>query len=157
MAAEIVPATQAHAAELSPLVRQADRDEFMAASGQTADEVLADGLFMSSSVWAGMLDGRVVCMFGVAPMPDCPGVGVPWMVGSTRLDECAAVFLRQCRRSGIIRRMLESYPVLINAVDCRNERAIAWLKWLGFSFDKPIPYGVSGLPFQVFEMRADHV
>lgn len=157
MAAEIVPATPEHAAELAPRVRQADREEFMAASGQSPEEVLADGLTLSSSAWAGLLDGRVVCMFGVAPMPGADGVGVPWMVGSDRLDSCAAVFLRQCRRSGMIRRMLDAYPVLMNAVDCRNSKAIAWLKWLGFRFGGAIPYGVAGLPFHVFEMRDSHV
>lgn len=157
MAAEIIPATAEHAAELAPLVRQADRDEFMAASGQSPEEVLADGLALSSHIWAGLLDGRVVCMFGVAPMPGADGVGVPWMVGSERLDRCASVFLRRCRRSGMIRQMLDAYPVLMNAVDCRNTRAIAWLKWLGFSFGNPIPYGAAGLPFHVFEMRDSHV
>lgn len=153
MAAEIIPATRDHAASLSPWVRQADRDEFMAASGQVADEVLDDGLRMSSLCWAGLHDGRVVCLFGVAPMPLNPGIGVPWMVGSVWLDTVSHAFLRRCRP--MVREMLSLYPHLVNAVDCRNTRAIEWLKWLGFSFHDPEPYGVAGLPFQVFEMRAE--
>lgn len=155
--AEIVPATPEHAQQIVPWVRKADIEEFRAASGQSATDVLIDGLSLSSEAWAGLWNGRPVCLFGVAPMAGHDGVGVPWLVGTVWLDGCARVFLRQCRKSGMVQRMLDAYPVLMNAVDCRNDRAIQWLKWLGFTFHDPAPYGIEGRLFQVFEMRAKHV
>ena len=152
MKAEVAPAMPEDIDELLPHVRQADVDEFMAATGQDPREVILDGLKFSKKAWTGRIDGEVVCMFGVCGHSLLSVKGAPWLVGSDRLEGSSKAFLRRCRKYAV--KMLREYPELENYVDARNETAIRWLKWLGFEFDEAAPYGKAGLPFHRFRMRA---
>ncbi len=138
--------------ELLPHVRQADVDEFTAATGHSPREVMEDGLKYSRVAWTGRINDEVVCIFGVAGHSLLSPKGAPWLVGSDKLEGSSKAFLRRCRKYAV--KMLREYPVLENYVDARNETAIRWLKWLGFEFDEPEPYGVARLPFHRFSMRA---
>ena len=144
-------ATIEHVQALLPDVRQADIDEFIAASGQTPEEVLNLALRVSTRAWAGIADGQVVNIFGVAPASLLGGKGIPWMVGSTHIDLHKRAFLRGSRAA--LADMLSLYPHLENYVDQRNHLAKAWLHWLGFRLEDPAPYGVQGLPFHRFHME----
>ncbi|WP_272962327.1 phage protein Gp13 family protein [Alcanivorax jadensis] len=151
MNVEVSPAVPADIDELVPHVRQADIDEFLACSGQSPREVIEDGLKHSRVAWTGRIDGEVVCIFGVVGYSLLSNRGAPWLVGSDRMEGGSKAFLRRCRKYAI--KMLREYPELANYVDARNATAIRWLKWLGFEFDEPEPYGVAGLPFHRFSMR----
>lgn len=150
----MVTATLDHANELAGRVRQADVDEF-AAQDMTPWEVLKEGLTVSTLAWAGLRDGRVVCIFGIATPSILSGEGVPWMVGSEELDHCAYAFLRRSRM--VVGHMLTLCEHLENYVDSRNTRAVRWLRWLGFQIHEPAPHGPHGVPFHRFEMRRSHV
>jgi hypothetical protein len=151
---QIVTATIEHACALCPRVREADIEEFHA-TGMTVDAVLSDGLKVSTYAWAGLIDGEVACIFGVASPSVLSGEGVPWMVGSDLLDLHAHAFLRRSRR--VVSHMLSLYDHLENYVDSRNTRAVHWLRWLGFTLHAPEPHGPQGVPFHRFEMRRGHV
>lgn len=151
---QMVTATHDHLCELCPKVRQADIEEF-AACDRTVEEVLKDGLQLSTYTWAGLRDGSVVCVFGVASPSVLSGKGVPWMVGSPEIDRCAYAFLQRSRI--VIQHMLSLYDHLENYVDVRNTRAIRWLRWLGFEIHPPEPHGPNGMLFHRFEMRRNHV
>lgn len=153
MKVDVSPAVPADIEELLPNVRQADIDEFEAASGQNAREVLEIGIRVSRVSWTGRINDEVVCIFGVAGMSLMSRKGAPWLVGSDRLEGSSKAFLRRCRKYAV--KMLEEYPELENYVDQRNEIAIRWLKWLGFEFDEAAPYGLAGLPFHRFSMRSE--
>lgn len=144
-------ATVEHMEAMLPNIRQADIDEFIAASGQTPEQVMAHALRVSTMAWSGIADGKVVNIFGVAPASLLGKKGIPWMVGSTLIDQHARVFLRRSRHA--LAEMLELYPHLENYVDQRNHVAKAWLHWLGFHLEEPAPYGVQGLPFHRFYME----
>ncbi|TNV22124.1 hypothetical protein FH968_04415 [Buttiauxella sp. B2] len=147
----IETATTEHVQAILPSVRQADIDEFIAASGQTPEEVLNLALRVSTRAWAGIADGNVVNIFGVAPASLLGGKGIPWMVGSDHIDLHKRAFLKGSRLALV--GMLELYPHLENYVDQRNHLAKAWLHWLGFKLEDPAPYGVQGLPFHRFHME----
>ena len=147
---QIVPATPAHVAALLPHVRQADIDEFMAASGQTPAQVLRLGLATATQAWAGLADGEVACVFGVSPTSLVCGSGAPWLAGSALIDKHARAFIRLNRE--FLPEMLAGYRHLENYVDARNTQAIRWLRWLGFTIHDAVPYGVARLPFHRFDM-----
>lgn len=149
---EIVPATAEHAADMLPFIRQADIDEFYAAALIEPDEVLRRSMAASSVTWAGLIDGQVVAIFGVCPASLLTGFGVPWLVGTDRLEAVQLTFLRHCRP--VLGQMLELYPRLENFVDTRNTAAKSWLHWLGFTLHEPKPYGALQYPFHHFELRA---
>lgn len=150
---EIVPATDSHALDLAQRLRLDDLREIWAAGRVTPHRALLRALRVKGEAWAGLADGRIVCMFGVT---DAGGStlarqGVPWLLGSTDLPDHATAFLR--RNGAFIARSRREYRLLFNYVDCRNVNAIRWLRWLGFAIMSPEPHGPFGLPFCRFELR----
>jgi len=144
----IVTATQAHVEQMLPHVRQADRDEAMAAYGWPAESMLGAAVKNSDIAWAGLVDDQVACLFGVQGATILSEVGFPWLIGTDLVDAHAKAFLRRNRK--MVDVMLDRYPLLENYVDVRNTRSIAWLKWLGFEMGEPQPYGVYRMPFIKF-------
>lgn len=150
---QIINATMQHIAPLLSRVRQADIDEFYAMSMLSPREVLEKGISQSTKAWAGIIDGRVITIFGVSPGSMLTGIGVPWLVGSDLLEKYQKIFLRRCRP--VLNSMLAIYPELINYVDARNHVAKGWLHWLGFKLEEAKPTGVLNYPFHRFSMRAE--
>ena len=124
-------------------VRKADADEFWASTGMTAEQTIVLGAHTGAHV--GMADGVPFCVFGVSQASLIGSVGIPWMVGTVELDHHAYGFLKHCRP--VVDRWADRFDLLVNYVDARNTRAIRWLKWLGFEFGEPEPYGWLGMPF----------
>ena len=148
--AQVLPATQQHIEEILPFVRKADIDEFAAINGWDARRVLESGLRTSTFACTGMAEGKVVTIFGVAPGSMIGGTGIPWLVATDDLVKYQFAFLRRCRNG--VNAMLSVYPYLENYVDERNHIAKTWLRWLGFTLDKPAPYGIDGKKFHHFWM-----
>lgn len=148
---EIVPATIDHAADLAPRLRALDLAEITAASGRPVSEVLAESL--DRAVWAETLlvDGVPEAIGGLGTCSLMFGPGIPWMVASDRATERRRWFLGESRRQ--VRRMLGHYQQLENRVDARNDPAIRYLRWLGFTLGPATPWGHAGLPFHPFTMR----
>lgn len=142
------------AALIASNARAADVVE-LAALGTDPETAMYKGLTVSTHVWTGLVDGAPVCMFGVAPRSVVTGRGCPWMVGSSLLDRYAVTFIRRCGAQ--VQMMRDSYNLLENHVDARNELAIRWLMWLGFTIEPAAPYGVNGEPFHRFLMETEHV
>lgn len=155
----IVPATLDHVLAMAPQLRQADIDELTAAGNDDPVKALVQSFRMSTMSWAGLVieDGveHVACIFGVAPLNLLGGKGVPWLLGTDLIERHGMAFLRRNRK--FIPIMMTLYNHLENHVDARNTVAIAWLKWLGFAFDDPVPYGPRQVPFLRFQLRSPDV
>lgn len=148
---EVVAATVAHAEAMLPHMRQADIDECWAAARHTPEQALLDGLRYSTACWAGIVDGEVVCMFGVAPLSLLGAVGIPWMLGTDAIERHQFAFLRRSR--AYLPTMMALYGTLANYVDERNVVAQRWLRWMGFALREPEPFGPDRMLFRRFEMR----
>lgn len=135
-------------------LRPADRDELEAliGPGQEAD-MLARSVNESLACWVLEVNGGVAAIFGVAPVTLLGGQGLPWMLGTSLIERFPGAFIRRCRP--YIARMLGICPELVNAVDARNVKSIAWLKRMGFTVLPAQPMGVAGLPFHPFFMTAN--
>lgn len=144
---EIRPATVFDAAVVAAGIRPGDKQELAAMGYQPLVAVLMS-MQDSSRSWAGVVDGEVICVFGVGTWPD--GTGRPWMIGTALLDKHAKLFLSHCREC--VSAMRGGYALLHNHVDVRNERAIRWIKWLGFEIGPAVPVGMNGEPFYRFWM-----
>lgn len=147
---DIRPATEADARAL--VLRKADREEVEALTGRDPQDVLVESVHTSAKAWSGLADGRLVCMFGVAPQSLIGAVGIPWLLGSPEVCTFSRQFLR--RNKAYVREMLRDFPILRNVVDQRNAVSIRWLGWLGFRFGIPQPMGPQNLPFIPFQMEA---
>lgn len=152
--AAVIPATAAHAERIALSARPADIDELWASSRSTPLDAMLRGIERTVEPWVGLFDGEPVCMFGASPFSIMGGMGSAWMIGSTALDRRGVQkeLLRLSRP--VVDYMQDQFPgLLYNFVDARNTAAIRWLRWLGFQFADPIPYGVDGLPFLPFYRR----
>lgn len=142
--------TPADIDELDANLRQADRDELMAAFGQTRG-IIADGLAASTHSFAAVRDGKLVCLWGFAPLNLLAGEGMPWMLGTDETFRIARTLTRTARLS--CAHVAPIYPRLFNYVDARNTASIRWLRHVGFTVGEAVPYGLAQLPFHLFEMR----
>jgi hypothetical protein len=151
----VTPATVEHLEDMRGRIRAADIAEFEALFEGDIFDNLRTGLNVSSKSWAGVLDGRVICVCGVAPISDMPNSGAVWLVGTDDLEHNALGFLRRSRK--VLKEMLGIFPHLWNFADARNFKALQWLEWLGFSIREPIPYGPYGYLFHLFEIGEPNV
>lgn len=129
--------------------RPAGLAEVQAWSSDPPEVALEHSIAHSSEAWAGLADGELVCLFGVAPLTLVGVTGVPWLAASAAIARHRTAFLR--RNRAMIDRWQEQYPVLRNFVDARNAVSIRWLRWLGFTLGPAVPLGIAGLPFHIFE------
>lgn len=151
MTHKIVPATYEHAQKLVPRLRKGDLQEIAAATGASPEDALVSSVASSVVSWAWLCNGRVLALFGVAPYPGRPGVGVPWLLGAKGIEKHKVFFVRRSRE--YVRLMLEQFPVLENWVDSRNTPSIQWLAWCGFHFAEVRPFfGIQRLPFIRFNL-----
>ncbi len=128
--------------------RAADVRE-MQAQGKEFEEALRESVELSDLLGVGELDGVPVCIFGLAMGSYISGLGVPWMLAAEGLDRADFAFARRCL--AVVRAMRARYPRLVNVVDARSRRTIAWLRWVGFHIHQE-PVRVNGYRFHVFSI-----
>lgn len=143
-----------HVDEVYGNLRKADYEEVYAATGRDPNEALYEAWHRSFYRWAIIWQGETIGLFGVGAATLMGYTGVPWLLGTNKMEEIKFTFVKQS--ISWVKHMLTLYPVLENWVDARNKLSIKWLKWLGFSVSKrPAPYGYEQRPFYFFEKRRD--
>lgn len=146
-----VKATEEHAKALAPWMRIGDRLEVEANSGRNPLEALLESMRVSTITRAALIDDEVAAIFGVSPVDALGGVASVWMLTGEIVDEIPYLFLRKSRSQ--VDELLQEWPILINFIDARYDRALRWVRWLGASVGAEIPFGVAGLPFHPFVLR----
>lgn len=139
-------------AHVAANLRPADVEEIRAFYGRDPEEVAMESFEKSHMAWTGLLDGEPVITFGCATYDLLETTGVPWLVGTPKLEQVPFTFARMSRP--FLRLMKDRHLRLTNHVDTRNTLAIRWLRWLGFTLDPAAPAGPFGLPFHHFWMEA---
>lgn len=115
MRSEIVPATLAHARELSAKLRP-----FEATLG--AEDAVARSFF--SLTW--LVDGEVGCIVGLGKVGDKI---IPWLLGTDLMEKHSRHFLRGAK--ACFQEMLSQHPRFDGVLDTSNPKALRWLKYLG--------------------------
>lgn len=95
--------------------------------------------------------GEPLGIVGVSTLSLIYNTGNPWMLATTGADRYKRAFIEW----GIAYTadMLRHYANLVNHVDARNTKSVAWLQHLGYRLSEPEPYGALGMPFRRFEKR----
>ena len=151
MTPTVRPATARDAMVLSPRLRAADADEFLA-NGRcpTAGLLRAVGL---SAIANCILSpsGQPLAIVGFARIDD--ETGCPWMVGSADLVTTHRRWFIQ--HSHEIAAMGDGlFRSFFNWVDARNTAHVRWLRWVGFDVHPAVPQGPFGLLFHPFYRTA---
>ena len=145
---KIVPAALEHVDLMKDNMRQQDIAEVKAASGGDIGRALENGIKISTRCWSVLLNDEPVGVFGVAPKSLLSVKGIPWLLGTNDIPKIKWVIKRKSKH--FLNLMFQEFPVLENHVDVRNTLSVRWLKWMGFQFAEPQPYGVEGRPFMRF-------
>lgn len=137
---------------LAPHLRKEDRDELWAMNECTPLKGLQDGFRLSDECWSIEWNGKVIGMFGVAPLE--PEVGAVWLLASDDLPKIRWEFLKKTRPW--VAHFLTKYPLLTNMVDARNEVHLKWIKWAGFTIvGEATNIGPDKLTFLHFSKQRD--
>ena len=133
---------------LAPKMRQADRDEIKASDNVGAVEALMTPFqYKGHRTWSvvGTEEEYVIGMFGSVPTLD-RDYGVAWLLSSEELFNYKKEFIKQSPEW--VDEMGKGYRYLYNWVDCRNEKSIKWLRYLGFkTIRREEQYGKGKMPF----------
>jgi len=147
---DVSPSITIDAFRLAPVLRQADREEVMAASGKGPLEALQIGFRESLAPYTILDDDGPIAMFGVTRVAS--GVGAPWLLGSDGIVTHWREFARRSRAE--MERVARPWARLTNYVADANTLHRRWLEWLGADFIELDPhYGVGRQPFWRFELR----
>lgn len=146
-----VPVNTAHLAYLAEHMREVDRAEVWAASNALPLDVLHESVALTDRAEVMEHNGVPVAVCGVATIPNAPGIGAPWLLGTDEIDRLPVAFNKLCVEW--VARQRSRWVVLLNYTDARAVKTHHWLEWLGFTLYPPEPYGVEGKPFRRFEMR----
>lgn len=135
-------------------MRLPDRLECEALFGEGQEEImLRKSVQVSTLLWTLTFDGVPGAVFGVAPAGSLlSSDGIPWLIGTPLIDKYRGAFIKLNRI--YIPKMLEAFPRLVNMVDCRNVKSVAYLKRVGFTLIDPIMAGPKDMPFFPFFMEA---
>lgn len=132
-------------------LRDSDRAEIQASYAAEPLEALTRSVQASTLKWTIRDGDLVIGIFGVGAVSMMSDHGSPWLLATPDIENIRMTFLRQSRIC--IGRMLDQHSFLENWVDVRNTTSVKWLKWCGFKFDEPQPFGVEGRDFHRFYMK----
>lgn len=147
---KVYRATQRAVDMIKGHLRKADLVE-CAALGIDADSALQESFKRSDMCYVQCLDMRPIVCAGVAPVGLLSDTGRPWMLGTDDIRLISRQVVRRSRE--IVLRFLDRFDYLENYVHVDNETSKAWLKWCGFTIEKPEVYGIHGELFHRFWMR----
>jgi hypothetical protein len=132
---------------MAPYLREADKAEIKAHSGQEPLACLTEAFEDSDYTFCIEHNGEPIAIYGGVSVTKA--VGCPWMLGTDGIKHHWIWFLRHSEE--IVWSVHQHYEVLYNVVDIRNQVHIRWLKWCGFEFRDIHPeFGVEKRPFQEF-------
>lgn len=144
------PAVLADCEILAETIREEDRLEIWHGHRVSPLDAFLIGFENSDSPYTAEWKGKPIFMFGVSGTKG--EVGIPWLLGTDDIKSIRKSFLRECR--GYLEEMHKDYPLLVNQVWAKNEVHIQWLKWMGFTFDEPYPFGPDNELFIRFQKEA---
>lgn len=139
----------AHVHLIAAGMRPADRAEVLASDGLRPSACLRRNLQASEFARTAFVDDEALAMLGVV-LAEGGEVAVPWMLTTDAVERWPMAFWRACKDG--LRQMREHYPVLVQFIDARHERALSWARRLGFEQHEAVPHGFAKRPFHPFTL-----
>ncbi len=92
-------------------------------------------LMMSITMWAGYVDGKLACMWGVIPPSLMSDQAYLWLYTTDVIKEHQFLLVRHSQM--VIEEILKSYSSVVGHATLGAEKSMRWLKWLGAEFGYP--------------------
>lgn len=134
-----------HGEALASLIRPIDAKEiYLIAMIEPLAAIRATAANMTAA-WTAHCDGKLACIFGINRKNALSEIGVPWLLGTSEIDNMPVSFLRASR--DYYARYCHAFPQMENWVLAENKVSADWLRWLGFDMEEPAPFGIFGAKF----------
>lgn len=115
-------------AEANELVKGIELDEI---GRRTMDFCL----LMSTVIWAGFIDGKLACIWGVIPPTLMSYQAYLWLYTTDAIKEHEFRLIRHSQM--VIEEVLQEYESVVGHAIIGSDKSIRWLKWLGAKFGPP--------------------
>lgn len=89
----------------------------------------------ASFCYVGMVDGLIVCVYGIVSPSLLSDRAYLWMLTTDEVDEHRFLFIRHSQR--VVESVLEKYSYIIGDTSIGDKKSLRWLKWLGAEFGFP--------------------
>ena len=89
-------------------------------------------VLVSSKLRAGVVDGKLICLWGLVPPTMLSDRAYLWMHTTDEAEKHEFLLVRHSQIE--VRKMLEEYPRIVGQCELAATRSIRWLKWLGAVF-----------------------
>jgi hypothetical protein len=117
-----------------------------------AAEIVDERLRASLVAHAGLIDGKVACVWGLEPLSILSGSAYMWLWTTFHAEGHKFIFVRHSQIE--LKRLMAEFHVICGHVLSDSEQSKRWLKWLGAEFGEPdIQGGKVFIPFK-FERAA---
>lgn len=139
MMARIVTATEEHIERFLPHLRPIDAAEIRVIGGCSPEHAIRRSVERSEPHAYAALDDEdhVLALFGFGSPSPIGRVGVPWLLGSVRLQEHKRDLLQLSRTILAVMRN-GSFDMMVNVVWAENRASIRYLEALGFTVEPEV-------------------
>jgi len=98
------------------------------------EKLMDDCLKMSTTLWVGLVDDALACLWGVIPPTLMSNDAYLWLYTTPLVEDHQFTFVR--RSQIVIKELLEQYDRLVGYCLLSADRSIKWLSWLGAEFGR---------------------
>jgi len=101
---------------------------------------------MSTSVWVGLIDEKLACIWGLIPPTLMSNQAYLWLYTTDVIKEHQFVLVRHSQL--VMEEILKRYKSVVGHVFLGegDSKSVRWLKWLGAKFGEP---EAKGVPFRI--------
>lgn len=138
----VVPAIMEHAERMAPVMRKEDSTEVLAL-GYSPLEALRSAINESMIAETALLGDDIVAMWGATANTQLGHKALMWMLGTELVPKHPRELLRGSM--SFVEHVQSKFPLLECLVDTRYEKAVRWIKWMGFKVCFVFP--MNGVPF----------
>ena len=109
-------------------------------------EVFQRWLLVSQRLFTGLVDGKLLCIWGLIPPTLISDRAYLWLHVTPQAKGHEFILVRRSQIE--LRKMLEEYPVITGHCAAGATDSMRWLKWLGAQFGDPagrvVPFIIRG-------------
>ena len=149
----VEPCSEEYIKRLAPNLAEADLREVWTMERRGPEESMMSAWKKGNETWALLSDDTVITIYGIIDASLISTTGRPWNFSCKDVGKFAKTFIKQS--VAVERKWQDEYSFLTNFVDSRHTKACRWIKWLGYTLDKPVEIGPDKVPFFRFWKRGN--
>jgi hypothetical protein len=129
MKIEVVPATIDHVLGVIDILREVEAKAF---KNKEAIKLIERAFDESRSVYAGLIDDRIVGVWGIKAGTLLSRSAMIWLLTTKLIEEHPLVFVRHSQIE--LKKLEEEFSIVWGYVWANYSLSVKWLHWLGFTF-----------------------